>query len=116
MRCYVDQKPLTDFFSRHQLIHMVVADLSSGETWAYGDLTRLTPNGVASLASDLLNLDRSLSGQILPTSYAQGKEACFVTKPSSNTIALLFFFSSKEFFEEIQWGKEMDRELRRLVQ
>jgi hypothetical protein len=105
----------TEFYSRHELVYMVFADLFSKDECSLGAHSGLIPNGLIALVSDLDTLDRSLVGQILPISYSQGREACFVTKPTPNTIAVLYFYSTKEFFEEIEWGKELDRELRQLI-
>jgi len=105
-----------DFFSRNGLIYMVIGDLSSGDGCSLGDASPLTPNGLIALVSDLHTLDSSLPGQVLPTGYSQGREGCFVTKPTASTIAVLFYFSTRETFEEeLTWGREMERELRELL-
>jgi hypothetical protein len=111
----MNAEPFTGFFSRHGLLYMVIADVLSGQRYALGSPEGLTRNGLVNLTADLETLDRSLSGQILPTSYRQGREACFIMKPSPDVIAVLYFEPARDFFEEIQWGKDMDHELRQLV-
>jgi hypothetical protein len=109
------QDELEALASKYELVYIVVVDLAAGMISEFGDKTKLIPNGLVNLFDDVDVLNQSLEGQLLPTSWAQGREYCLVVKPTPALIAGAYYQTDKTLFQRIEFNKRLDAELRQLL-
>jgi hypothetical protein len=109
------QDELQALASKYDLVYLVVVDLSTGKITEFGDKTKLIRNGLINMFDDVSVLNQSLEGQLLPTSWSQGKEYCLVMKPTPTLLAGAYYQTDKTFSETIVFENRLAAELGELL-
>lgn len=108
-------KKIEDFILKNNILFAVIFDLEKRVNYTLGDKSTFTYDGLYdSLFGDeenILRLNESLEGRIIPHSWKQGELKCLVVKPNDNIIMGLFYNDHQNAIESYKTGKRISNEM-----
>lgn len=108
-----------EYVSKNNIIYLVIVKILNLKVESFGKKEELPHiglyNNLFGGKENILKLNDSLKGQIMPQSWKQGELKCLVVKPNDEVLIGVFYIDSQDAIESYKRGKEIDIQLIELL-